>query len=203
MMNLFLLSSRCNWWDWSGVDYLWIIVMFLSALWTLILTASIAETVMEWHISPNLMKIWHISPNLGWPEGEDIFSKIFIFGWTRPFRKLSFSNVFLNQNLTMRDIAGCEICLVVSGIGVRSADADCQIHICSRNMLAGLAGHVERTFCWCCTWLCPTGGRCVCVCVCVVVLQVCCQADRWAPQRSAWGTDGACNNQTGPQSQSS
>ncbi len=23
--------------DWSGVDYLWIIVMFLSAVWTLIL----------------------------------------------------------------------------------------------------------------------------------------------------------------------
>ncbi len=27
--------------DWSGVDYLWIIVMFLSAVWTLILTAPI------------------------------------------------------------------------------------------------------------------------------------------------------------------
>ncbi len=45
-----------------GVDYLWIIVMFLSAVWTLILTApihcraSIAETVMQRHISPNLMK---------------------------------------------------------------------------------------------------------------------------------------------------
>ncbi len=38
--------------DWSGVDYLWIIVMFLTAVWTLILTApihyrwSIAEQVM-------------------------------------------------------------------------------------------------------------------------------------------------------------
>ncbi len=47
--------------DWSGVDYLWIIVMFLSAVWTLILTApihcwaSIAEQVMQWHISPNLI----------------------------------------------------------------------------------------------------------------------------------------------------
>ncbi len=27
--------------DWSGVDYLWIILMFLSAVWTLILTAPI------------------------------------------------------------------------------------------------------------------------------------------------------------------
>ncbi len=46
--------------DWSGVDYLWIIVMFLSAVWTLILTApihcrgSIVEQVMECYISPNL-----------------------------------------------------------------------------------------------------------------------------------------------------
>ncbi len=48
--------------DWSGVDYLWIIVMFLSAVWTLILTApihcrgSIGEQVMKCYISPNLMK---------------------------------------------------------------------------------------------------------------------------------------------------
>ncbi len=27
--------------DWSGVDYLWIIVIFLSAVWTLILAAPI------------------------------------------------------------------------------------------------------------------------------------------------------------------
>ncbi len=39
--------------DWSGVDYLWIIVMFLSAVWTLFLMApihcraSIAETLMQ------------------------------------------------------------------------------------------------------------------------------------------------------------
>ncbi len=38
--------------DWIGVDYLWIIVMFLSAVWTLILMAPIhwrgfiAEQVM-------------------------------------------------------------------------------------------------------------------------------------------------------------
>ncbi len=44
------------------MDDLWIIVMFLSAVWTLILTApihcraSIAETLMQRHISPNLMK---------------------------------------------------------------------------------------------------------------------------------------------------
>ncbi len=35
--------------DWSHVDFLWIIVMFLSAVWTLILTApihSIGEQIM-------------------------------------------------------------------------------------------------------------------------------------------------------------
>ncbi len=67
--------------DWSGVDYLWIIVMFLSAVWTLILTApihcrgSIGEQVMECYISPNLMKKQtHL--HLGWPDGECIFSKL-------------------------------------------------------------------------------------------------------------------------------
>ncbi len=61
------------------MDYLWIIVMFLSAVWTLILTApihcraSIAETLMQRHISTNLMKK-QTHPNLGWPEGEQIFN---------------------------------------------------------------------------------------------------------------------------------
>ncbi len=44
------------------MDYLWIIVMFLSAVWTLILTApihcrgSIGEQVMQYYISPNLFQ---------------------------------------------------------------------------------------------------------------------------------------------------
>ncbi len=58
MMDLFITdmqfftSQDVNWW--TGV--VWIIVMFLSAVWTLILTApihcrgSIAEQVMEWYI---------------------------------------------------------------------------------------------------------------------------------------------------------
>ncbi len=64
----------------------WIIVMFLLAVWTLILTApihcwaSIAETVMQCYISPNLMKK---QTHLGYPEGEHIFSK-FIFWRTTP-----------------------------------------------------------------------------------------------------------------------
>ena len=35
------LFTRHSLIDWSHVDYLWIIVMFLSAVWTLILTAPI------------------------------------------------------------------------------------------------------------------------------------------------------------------
>ncbi len=52
--------TRCQLMDWGGVDYLWIIVMFLSAVWTLILTApihcrgSIGEQVTQCYISPNL-----------------------------------------------------------------------------------------------------------------------------------------------------
>ncbi len=51
LTNTKLVSSQEI--NWSGVDYLWIIVMFLSAVWTLILTApihcraSIVETLMQ------------------------------------------------------------------------------------------------------------------------------------------------------------
>ncbi len=38
--KLFMSQLRCKL-DWSHVDYLWIIVMFLSDVWTLILTAPI------------------------------------------------------------------------------------------------------------------------------------------------------------------
>ncbi len=53
---------------WTGVDYLWIIVMFLSAVWTLTLTAPIHCT-SEQVISTNLMKKQtHL--HLRWPERE-------------------------------------------------------------------------------------------------------------------------------------
>ncbi len=51
-------SQDVNWWT----RVVWIIVMFLSAVWTLNLTApihcreSIGEKVMQCYISPNLMK---------------------------------------------------------------------------------------------------------------------------------------------------
>ncbi len=55
-MHILVSQDVNNWW--TGV--VWIIVMFLSAVWTLILTApihyivSIAERVMKCFISPNL-----------------------------------------------------------------------------------------------------------------------------------------------------
>ncbi len=59
--------------------------VFLSAVWTLILTApihcrgSIAEQVMQCYISPNLMqKQAHL--HLGRPQGEDISSKSSFIG---------------------------------------------------------------------------------------------------------------------------
>ncbi len=78
-MQLFI--KFINWW--TGV--VWIIVMFLSAVWTLILTApihcraSIAEAVMCCYISPNLMtKQTHL--HLGLPEDEYIFSNFSFLG---------------------------------------------------------------------------------------------------------------------------
>ncbi len=80
MMDLFLTNSQLSLHkilidglEWCGL--LVIIVMFLSAVWTLILTAPIhcrgstGEQVMQCYISPNLMKKQtHL--HLGWPEDE-------------------------------------------------------------------------------------------------------------------------------------
>ncbi len=59
--------------DWSGVDYLWIIVMFLSAVWQHILTAPI-------HCRGS------VGTNLFWWRNKQILDGLlaifFIFGWT-------------------------------------------------------------------------------------------------------------------------
>ncbi len=87
------------------MDYLCIIVMFLSAVWTLILTApihcraSIAETLMQRHISTNLMKK-QTHPNLGWPEGECIY-------WYFSFHS--------NSNTVMVKVVSLTLILLVSG----------------------------------------------------------------------------------------
>ncbi len=79
--------------DWSGVDYLWIIVMFLSVVWTLILTAPIhcrwstGEQVMKCYISANLFqlrnKLIYILDGL-----SKLLAIILIFGWTIPVIKV-------------------------------------------------------------------------------------------------------------------
>ncbi len=49
-----------NLWTWSGVDYLWIIVKFLSVVWTLILTAPIlcrGSSVSKW-CNATFLQIW-------------------------------------------------------------------------------------------------------------------------------------------------
>ncbi len=72
------MQQDINWW--TGVDYLCIIVMFLSAVWTLILTApiqcrgSIGEQVMSnatfLQIFSDEQKKNHLI--LVWPKGEYI-----------------------------------------------------------------------------------------------------------------------------------
>ncbi len=85
MMDLYHVntsSQDVNWW--TGA--VWIIVMFLSAVWTLILTApihcraSIAEQVIECYISPNML--WGRSKLIYILEVPrvNIFSEKFDFG---------------------------------------------------------------------------------------------------------------------------
>ncbi len=82
--------------DRSGVVYLWIIVMFLSTVWTLILTApihcrgSIGEQMTKSYISPNLF--WWRNKFIYILDGlrGNTFSTT--FWWTIP---LKWMNVFL------------------------------------------------------------------------------------------------------------
>ncbi len=72
--------------DWSVVGYLWIIVMFLSAAWTLILTAPIQDPlVSKWCNAKYLQNCsgeetnW-FTVHLAWPESEYIFSNFSFLG---------------------------------------------------------------------------------------------------------------------------
>ncbi len=102
------LKLKTSWWIcllqtlsfllWSHVDYLWIIVMFLSAAWTLILTAPIH---CRWSISEQV--IGYIYPNLFWWRNKLIyildglrvqrvhFQYIFITGLTVPLKNSAFT----------------------------------------------------------------------------------------------------------------
>ncbi len=64
--------------DWSGVDYCDVFISCLDSLsdGTIHCRASIAETLMQRHISTNLMKK-QTHPDLLWLEYEHIFSKCY------------------------------------------------------------------------------------------------------------------------------
>ncbi len=79
--------------DWSHVDYLWIIVVFLLAVWTLILMAPIhyRGSTYEQVISCNakFLQIWRKTLTLDGLR-VSIFSTFFciiIFEWTIPLSK--------------------------------------------------------------------------------------------------------------------
>ncbi len=90
--------------DWSGVDYLWIIAMFLSAVWTLILMApvhcrgSIEEHVMiDFSKSVLMKKQTHL--HLGWPEGEYTFSKFSFLGVKYYFKRKHLDSQFTHTKI--------------------------------------------------------------------------------------------------------
>ncbi len=95
---------------WSHVKYLCIIVMFLSAAWSLIWHPFTAVnpllTVMECTFFSNMFpwrnKLIYI---FICPEGEYIFQQIFIFGWTIPLLTHTFSSdkseILKEQNRTV------------------------------------------------------------------------------------------------------
>ncbi len=61
--------------DWSRVDYLWIIVLFLSAVWTLIMAAPIHCKGSKCFSKPVQMK-----KQTSKPEGEYISKKYSFLG---------------------------------------------------------------------------------------------------------------------------
>ncbi len=71
--------------DWSGVDHLWIIVMFLSAVWTLILTAPIHcwDSDVMLHFSRSDEETNSSTSRMAW--GWVKFHQMFIFEWTIPW----------------------------------------------------------------------------------------------------------------------
>ncbi len=80
------------------MDYLWIIVMFLSAVWTLILTApihcraSIAETVMQCYISPSFL----IDACVLW---EGLLTQLALFLLLATFSKVAPGSELLKRQL--------------------------------------------------------------------------------------------------------
>ncbi len=80
-------DQRCWWVYWSRVDYLWIIVMFWSAGWTLILTAPIHPLVSKWYNAklPQIYSDEETYSSTSWMAWRWVhFQQIFLFGWTVP-----------------------------------------------------------------------------------------------------------------------
>ncbi len=67
--------------DWIGVDSFWIIVMFLSAVWTRHPFTAEDPLVSKW-CNAKFLQIWWRNTHLhfGWPESEDIFSRFSFLG---------------------------------------------------------------------------------------------------------------------------
>ncbi len=85
-------SQDVNWW--TGV--MWIIVMFLSAVWTLILTAPIWDPLVSKWCNAKFLQICSdektnsLTSYMAW--GWVHFKQIFILGWTAPLTNIRFHN---------------------------------------------------------------------------------------------------------------
>ncbi len=84
----FFASQDVNWWTGVCVDYLWIIVMFLSAVWTLILTAPIhcRGSTSQGCNATFLQICCHEETNssTSWITWRWVNFSKFSFGWTIP-----------------------------------------------------------------------------------------------------------------------
>ncbi len=71
--------------DWSGVDYLWIIVMFLLAVWTHFDGTHSLQRIHWWasdvmlNLSKSVLMQEKTNVHQWWPEGEYIFRKFAYF----------------------------------------------------------------------------------------------------------------------------
>ncbi len=169
-MNLFLLSSPdVNWW--TGV--VWITCGLLWCFYQLFGLSFWRHPLLRQWWNDTFLQIWwrfdtFLQSRMAW--GWGYIQQNFHFWVNSSFQEIVFFKCVFKSKFNNARYCWMWICLVCKRYRCKISRRWCQIHICSRNMLAGLAGHVERTFCWCCTWLVQLGdGVCVCVCVCVVV----------------------------------
>ncbi len=96
--------------DWSGVDY----VMFLSAVWTLILTAPIhyRASIGEQGRNATFLQIWWRN-KLYILDGLRVssFQQIFIFGWTIPLNESMTSSYYYSLYETVDGSKSLPVCV--------------------------------------------------------------------------------------------